>query len=180
MQLRVWRSACVDADARVAADKARHSPSKYVERAIGAISKQGDKSNESEANHASTPRRSQPLTKSGKETPIKTADHGEDLGVGVKIGMRCARTALGRFSKGAKRAFNGRRLVRTNPAASKLYATGVAPQQLYELPIANISTSAVNELRADVMRCLRRPGTQPCVTTTIRWKLRPKADSGRC
>ena len=110
------------------------------------------------------------LTKAGQ--PIEASRTAEDLGISSGCGARRAvGAAKKRLARGAARARRVQRLTRANPKASKLYSTGVQPQQSYGMCIPGASPSQLRIMRRSAVLTVARAGVQPCTTTILQWRL---------
>ena len=101
----------------------------------------------------------------------------KDLGIGLTAGAsRCASSLNERIAKGGARAEGVGHLVKFNNEAAKLYATGVVPQQEYDINVVGASRGQMLALRRTAVKCLRRAGVRPCPTTLIRWRVNRMVD----
>ena len=109
--------------------------------------------------------------------PVASVAQAEDLGVPTASG---ARRAVGAFRKrlqrGIRRSIRVRQLARKNPKASKLYVTGVRPQQSYGAPIHGVAPRQLHAMRRAAALCASPAGAQPCITTMLAWRLGPRRD----
>ena len=117
------------------------------------------------------------LARAGQTVTAVTS--AEDLGVSSGCGARRSVSSLAkRFIRGAVRSRRVQTLVRANHLASKLYLTGVRPQQQYGACISGAAPSQVREMRRAAIRSVKNAGTQPCTTTTLAWRLGNRRDPG--
>ena len=106
---------------------------------------------------------------SDSKTPLKTAIIAEDLGVSTGGGgTRTVKSLNKRLRKRDARAKRVGFLSKTSSMASSLFVTGVRPQQEYEAAIIGATPGHVQQMRRSALKCLRKAGTQPCATTTLR------------
>ena len=106
---------------------------------------------------------------SDSKTPLKTAIIAEDLGVSTGGGgTRTVKSLNKRLRKRDARAKRVGFLSKTSSMASSLFVTGVRPQQEYEAAIIGATPGHVQHMRRSALKCLRKAGTQPCATTTLR------------
>ena len=114
---------------------------------------------------------------SDSKTPLKTAIIAEDRGVSTRGGgTRTVKSLNKRLRKRDARAKRVGFLSKTSSMASSLFVTGVRPQQEYEEAIIGATPGHVQHMRRSALKCLRKAGTQPCATTTLRWRLDEQAD----
>ena len=110
---------------------------------------------------------------------ITAVTSAEDLGVSSGCGARRAISSLAKgLTRGAVRSKRVQTLVRTNHRATKLYSTGVRPQQQYGACISGAAPSQIREMRRAAVRSVASAGTQPCTTTILAWRLGNRKDPG--
>ncbi len=101
----------------------------------------------------------------------------EDLGVPTGCGSRRAVGAFKkRLARGLRRARRVRALVRADPRATKLYSTGVKPQQSYGSCVHGAAPSQVQSMRRAAVLCCAPAGVQACTTTLLAWRLGSQRD----
>ena len=80
--------------------------------------------------------------------PVEAAIFAEDLGISSACGSRRAVGALKkRLARGLTRSRRVKRLVTANPKASRLYQTGVRPQQNYGASISGVAPGQLRIMR---------------------------------
>ena len=110
------------------------------------------------------------LSKAGQ--PIQAVEVAEDLGIATTCGARRAMGAFAkRLARGRARAERVRILARANPKASRLYSTGVCPQQKYGACIAGAAPSQIKSMRRTAAMTVATAGVQPCTSTLLCWRL---------
>ncbi len=108
---------------------------------------------------------------------IEPVAAAEDLGVSTACGARRVVGALKkRLARGLARSKKVRSLVRINSGASKLYATGVRPQQSYGGSVIGVAPSQIRIMRRAAVCSASSAGAQPCTATIIAWRLGPQSD----
>ena len=109
--------------------------------------------------------------------PISAEVAPDDLGITTGCGSRRAVGALKkRIQRGLARGRNVQILSRANARASRLYQTGVRPQQSYGATVCGAAPSQVRDMRRAAVLCVAPAGVQPCTATILAWRLKPRCD----
>ncbi len=109
--------------------------------------------------------------------PIVAADRADDLGVSTAAGRRRTTGSLTvRLAKAKRRAQRVQRLTAVNKGASKLYKTGVDPQQSYEGCIVGIAPPQMRAMRRNAALSVAKAGLKPCTASLLAWRLDGDAD----
>ena len=109
--------------------------------------------------------------------PIRAQDAVDDLGVASTCSKKWfVKSVRKRINKGDKRARRVGKLALVSSAASRLYMSGVRPQQEYDACIVGCAPEQVRKMRTSAVRCMKKAGCQPCSTSILRWRVGREAD----
>ena len=91
----------------------------------------------------------------------------EDLGTtALAFPQRRVAHQRARFIKGSQRAARVGVLRAVSTKATKLYATGVKPQEGYDVPSLGVAPTQRARARRSALKCCGSPGYLPCVRST--------------
>jgi len=112
-----------------------------------------------------------------KGYPVKISKEADDVGVSTTAGSRRAVASQAvRAQKISTRSFRVGVMARQNWHASKMHKTGCIPAGKYGGHAQGFAPSRISQLRTAAAKTVPSPGSKPCITTLLSWRLGDDAD----